>query len=52
MFWGGALFLEFVKSFFVGVVELSEFGFVEIVGGVVVAEFGVVKNVFFGLFFR
>jgi len=52
MFWGGAFLLELIEGFFVGVIALGQFAFVEVVGGIAVAELRVVEDVFFRLFLR
>jgi len=46
---GRALLFEFIESLFVGVVLLREFGFVEVIRWIVIAEIGVFEDIFFGL---
>ncbi len=42
-------FLQFIKRLFVGVVPVCQFPFVEVVGGIAIAEFRILKNIAFRL---
>ena len=49
---GGPFFLQFVEGFFVGIVPVGQFSFVEVIRGIAVTEFGIVQDVLFCCCFR
>ena len=48
MGFGRAVLFEFVEGLFVGVVLLCEFGFIEVIRWIVIAEVRVFEDIFFG----
>ena len=48
MRFGGAFLFERIQRIFVGVVPLRQLGFIEVIRRIVVAEFRVAKDIFFG----
>jgi len=46
---GGTFLFQFIESFFIRVIALGQFSFVEIIRRIVVAEIRIACDVFFGL---
>jgi len=45
---GRAVLFEFIECLFIGVVLLCEFGFIEVIRWIVIAEVRVFEDIFFG----